>query len=150
MLQSAGLPPVTRSNNDRIAGWTKIYSMLDSDDFFIVQADGLHRGAPQLAEAIPLLVRGEGITTSLEDVIKPKGKSLVDDLGDALRYAVAGVLLDAEDKPKDVKLREQLAGIADPMARHVVGYREWAKENRPQPKQAPPSIPTWVNKVRGR
>ena len=45
--------------------------------------DGQNRGAPRLAEAIPLLVRGDGITTDLEDVIKPKGISLEDDLGDA-------------------------------------------------------------------
>ena len=147
ILQAAGLPPVTRSNNDRVAGWTKIYSMLDSDDFFIVQADGLHRGAPELAESIPLLVRGEGITTSLEDVIKPKGKSLVDDLGDGLRYAVAGVLLDPEDKPKDVLLRERLAGIKEPVAQFAEVYKEYIKENRPKPAVGP-SVPSWVNKVR--
>lgn len=149
LLQARGLPPVTRSNNDRIAGWTKIYSMLDAEEFFIVQSDGLHRGAPQLAEAIPLLVRGDGVKTSLEDVVKPDGKSLVDDLGDAMRYAVAGVLLEAEDKPKEVKLREKLAGIKDPMARHVEAYREYVKENRPKPPTVGPSIPSWVNKVRG-
>lgn len=147
LLQAAGLPPVTRSNNDRVAGWQKIYSMLDSDDFFIIQADGLHRGAPQLAEAIPLLVRGDGVTTSLEDVVKPKGKSLVDDLGDAMRYAVAGVLLDAEDKPKEVLLREKLAGIKDPMARHIAAYKDYVKETRPK-GQVGPSVPSWVNKVR--
>ena len=47
LLSVAGLPPVQRSNNDRIAGWAKIYSLLDSDDLFILQSDGLHRGAPQ-------------------------------------------------------------------------------------------------------
>jgi Phage terminase large subunit len=149
MLQAAGLPPVTRSNNDRVAGWTKIYSMLEGDELFLVRADGLHRGAPELAEAIPLLVRGNGVTVSLEDVVKPDGKSLVDDLGDALRYAVAGVLLDAEDKPDDVKLREKLAGIKDPMARHVAAYKDYVAHNKPKPPVGP-SIPSWVNKVRGR
>ena len=149
LLQAAGLPPVTRSNNDRIAGWTKIYSLLDSEELFIVRADGLHRGAPELAEAIPLLVRGDGVKTSLEDVVKPPGKSLVDDLGDALRYAVAGVLLDAGDKPEDVKLREKLAGIKDPMAKHMVAYKEWAAANRPKPNVGP-SVPSWVNRVKGR
>lgn len=148
LLQAAGLPPVTRSNNDRIAGWTKIYSMLEAEEFFIIRADGLHRGAPQLAEAIPLLVRGDGVKTSLEDVVKPDGKSLVDDLGDALRYAVAGVLLDAEDKPAEVKLREKLAGIKDPMAKHVVAYKDWAAANRPKPNVGI-TIPSWVNRVRG-
>jgi hypothetical protein len=148
LLQAAGLPPVTRSNNDRIAGWTKIYSMLDSEDFFIIRADGLHRGAPQLAEAIPLLVRGDGVKTSLEDVVKPPGKSLVDDLGDALRYAVAGVLLDAEDAPPEVKLREKLAGIKDPMAKHVAAYKDWVQKNRPKPNVGP-SVPSWVNRVKG-
>ena len=133
ILQTAGLPPVTRSNNDRVAGWTKIYSMLDADEFFLLKSDGLHRGAPELAEAIPLLVRGEGITTSLEDVIKPKGKSLVDDLGDGLRYAVAGVLLDPEDKPKDVLLREKIAGITEPVAQFAEIFKNYIKENRPQP-----------------
>ena len=149
LLQAAGLPPVTRSNNDRIAGWVKIYSLLDAEELFIIRADGLHRGAPELAEAIPLLVRGNGITVSLEDVVKPEGKSLVDDLGDALRYAVAGVLLDAEDKPADVKLRERLAGITDPMAKQVAAYKEWSIANRPKPNVGSPSIPTWVNRVRG-
>jgi hypothetical protein len=149
LLSGAGLPRPQRSNTDRVAGWTKIYSMLDRDEFFVLRSDGVNRGCPLLAEAIPLLVRGDGIVTDIEDVVKPKGVSLVDDLGDAMRYGVAGVLLDAADKPKDVKLREKLAAIKDPMARHVFAYKEWVKENRP--KSGPtvaPSVPSWVNKVR--
>ena len=152
ILQLAGLPPVTRSNTDRVAGWTKIYSMLDADEFFVIKPDGLHQGCPELAEALPLLVRGEGITTSLEDVIKPKGASLPDDLGDACRYAVAGVLLEQGEKPRDVLLREKLAGIKDPVAKFAAGYKEWIKTNRPNPWRGPngPSVPSWVNKVQGR
>jgi len=152
MLQAAGLPPVTRSNNDRIAAWTKIYSMLDADEFFVLQADGLNRGCPNLAESIPLLVRGNGITHDLEDVVKPKGVSFEDDICDTLRYGCAGVLLDEGTKPKDQILRETLAGIKEPMAKHVFAYKEWLKENGPNAGRANVgrSMPSWMSRVKGR
>ena len=152
LLEQAGLPRPTRSNTDRVAGWTKIYSLLESDDLFILQQDGLHRGAPRLAEAIPLLVRGDGIKTDLEDVVKPKGISLEDDLGDALRYAVAGVLLDPEDKPAQQVKREKLDAIKDPLARQIVGYKEYLKEQKEaQGLSGPPGpiIPSWYRRVKG-
>jgi hypothetical protein len=78
MLQAAGLPIPTRSNTDRIAGWQRMYDLLDTDEFFVVEGQ-----CPTLAEAIPMLVRGDGVTHSIEDVIKPKGLSLNDDVADA-------------------------------------------------------------------
>ncbi len=123
LLAAAGLPRPTRSNTDRVAGWTKMYSLLEMDEWFLLQGE-----CPNCVEAIPLLVRGDGVKTNMEDVIKPKGASLIDDCGDSMRYAVAGVLLDAADKPKEQLLREKLAGIKDPMARHVAMYREWNEE----------------------
>lgn len=151
VLQAAGLPTVTRSNTDRVAGWTKIYKMLDGDEFFVIKQEGTHRGCPQLAEAIPLLVRGDGTTVGqdIEDVVKPPGVSLIDDLGDALRYAVAGVLLDAEEKPEDLKKKEQMLAIKDPMRRFAEMYKDWNKEQaalRRGPKQV--NVPSWVNRVR--
>ena len=148
LLAAAGLPRPLRSNTDRVAGWTKIYSMLDGDEFFVLKSDGVNRGCPVLAESIPLLVRGDGVLTDIEDVVKPKGVSLVDDMGDALRYAVAGTLLDAADKPKSVKLKEKLDSIKDPLAKHVYAYREYLKENRPQQQQPGRIIPSWMQRVR--
>jgi len=147
-LQAAGLPLPTRSNTDRIAGWQKMYDLLDTDDLFVILGnDG--SGCPTLAEAIPMLVRGDGVTHSMEDVVKPKGLSLNDDISEAARYGIAGVLLDEGDKPESVKLREKLQAIKDPMARAVAQYKDWneknAKERRPQ---KPVSVPSWYHRVR--
>jgi len=135
-----------RSNTDRVAGWSKIYSLLDRYELFLL------RGAcPLLAEAIPLAVRGDGISCSLEDVVKPKGLSLEDDLNDSARYAVAGVLLEEEgEKPDNIKLRDKLAGIKDPMRRHVEMYKHFNKQ-KAQERRGPvgPTIPSWVNRVKG-
>ena len=145
ILVAAGLPRPTRSSTDRVAGWVKMYSMLDQDEWFLLKGK-----TTQCAEALPLLVRGNGLTCSMEDVVKPKEASLSDDIGDGLRYACAGVLLDPADKPREQALREKLAGITDPMRRHVVAYKEW---NEHQAKQNKPSsgkiIPSWMNRVKG-
>ncbi len=147
-LQAAGLPLPTRSNTDRIAGWQKIYDLLDTDDLFVILGnDG--SGCPTLAEAIPMLVRGDGVTHSMEDVVKPKGLSLNDDIADAARYGIAGTLLDDGEKPESVRLKEKYGAIKDPMRRAVEQYRDYnlkdAKERRP-PK--PMTVPSWYRKVR--
>jgi hypothetical protein len=140
ILAAAGLPRPTRGSTDRVAGWTRMYSLLETDEMFFL------KGKAQIcAESMPLLVRGNGVTCSLEDVEKPKEASLSDDCGDSMRYAVAGVLLnDAAEKPKEIMLREKLAGIADPMRRHVTAYQEWNKEQARQRKpQVAKIIPSW-------
>jgi len=144
ILAAAGLPRPTRSNNDRIAGWTKMYSMLEMDEWFLLQGK-----CQNCAEAIPLLVRGDGNKCSMEDVIKPKGASLIDDCGDSMRYAVAGVLLDAADKPKEQLLREKLAGIADPFTRHIVAYRDWNEQQAAERKGPGGSkiVPSWQRRL---
>jgi hypothetical protein len=144
ILAAAGLPRPTRSNNDRIAGWTKMYSMLEMDEWFLLQGQ-----CQNVAEAIPLLVRGDGNKCSMEDVVKPKGVSLIDDVGDSCLYAVAGVLLDAADKPKEQLLREKLAGIKDPMARHVAMYREWNEEQAAERKghRGSKIVPSWQRRL---
>lgn len=145
LLSAAGLPRPTRSNNDRIAGWTKMYEMFDTDEFFLIEGQ-----TNDCAEAIPLLVRGNGVTCSMEDVVKPKDANLPDDCADSMRYAVAGFLLDPADKPKKQLLREKLAGIEDPMAKFVVGYTEW---NRQQAEDRETSgggkiIPSWMRRIK--
>jgi hypothetical protein len=136
---AAGLPRPTRSNTDRVAGWQKIYSLLDTDELFVSDE------CPQLAEALPLLVRDP---ISLEDVVKPKGLSINDDIGDGARYAIAGTLLDPDEKPEEQKFQERMAKIKDPLRRHVEQFREWnerqAKERRPG-KQV--TIPTWRKRL---
>jgi len=123
-----------------------MYSLLEMDEWFLLQGE-----CQNCVEAIPLLVRGDGVKTSMEDVIKPKGASLIDDCGDSMRYAVAGVLLDAADKPKEQLLREKLAGIADPFTRHIVAYKEF---NEQQARDRKPSgggkiIPSWRQRLGG-
>lgn len=134
-----------RSNTDRVAGWAKEYSLLDNYELFLL------RGAcPMLAEAIPLAVRGDGISCSLEDVVKPKGLSLEDDLNDACRYGIAGVLLEEEgEKPEHIKLRDKLAGIKDPMRRHVELYKAFNK-SKAQERQGPvgKTIPSWMHRLK--
>ena len=147
-LQAAGLPLPTRSNTDRVAGWQKMYDLLDTDDLFVILGND-QSGCPTLAEAIPMLVRGDGVTHSMEDVIKPKGLSLNDDISEACRYAIAGTLLEDGDKPESVRLKEKYAAIKDPMKRAAVAYKDWnlknAAERRP-PK--PVTVPSWYRKVR--
>lgn len=143
LLAAAGLPRPTRSNTDRIAGWQKMYDLLDSDEWYVVGGDD---GCPVVLESIPQLQRGNGITCSLEDVVKPKGASLADDMGDCLRYAIAGALLDAEDKPAEERFREELEATANPMARFQKQFKEWNKTQnaarRGQQKQV--SLPSWA------
>lgn len=144
ILAEAGLPRPQRGNTDRVAAWTKMYSMLDTDDWFLL------RGAcPVLAEAIPLLVRGNGVGTSLEDVVKPKGADMNDDIAEAARYAVAGVLLDEGTKPKEQLLREKLAGIKDPFSRSVVAYKTWNQEQAAAKKgsRGGKIIPSWQRRI---
>ncbi len=122
-LAAVDLPKPTPSNTDRVAGWTKIFGLLNTDDFFILAGedeDTLDNMA--LAEAIPLLVRGTP-PADIEDVVKVPGVSLTDDLGDGLRYAVAGMLLDPEDMPAAERERRRLAAISDPFTRSVAAYK---------------------------
>jgi hypothetical protein len=144
LLQAAGLPMPLRSNTDRVAGWQKMYDLLDTDDFFVLQD-----ACPTLAEAIPMLVRGDGVTHSIEDVVKPKGLSLNDDIADACRYGIAGTLLDPADIPEHIKLRNRLAAIKDPMARAVAQYKDYNLKNaaarRPHKEII---VPSWMRKVR--
>jgi hypothetical protein len=144
LLAAAGLPRPTRSNTDRVAGWTKMYSLLEMDEWFLIQGE-----CPNCVEAIPLLVRGDGVKTNMEDVIKPKGASLIDDCGDSLRYAVAGVLLDAADKPKEQLLREKLAGIKDPFTRHIAAFKDWNEQQAAERKGHGGSkiVPSWQRRI---
>lgn len=144
-LSAAGLPKPSRSNSDRIAGWTKMYELFDNDELLFVQGK-----CETLVDAIPDLVRGDGVTCSAEDVRKPKGISLADDCGDSVRYAVAGVLLDPADKPKEQLLRDKLAGIKDPLTRQIVAYKEYNKEQAAQnaPRKGAGIVPSWVKRVK--
>jgi phage terminase large subunit len=145
ILASNGVVRPVRGNTDRVAGWTKMYSMLEYDEWFILAQE-----CPTLCSSLPLAVRGDGITVSMEDVVKPKGLSLEDDCNDACRYGVAGVLLDEGEKPREIIIRDKLAGIEDPMRRHVEAYKEYNKyqaEQRRGLKQV--IVPSWVNRVRG-
>ena len=133
ILATNGIVRPVRSNTDRVAGWTKIYSMLEYDEFFVLQSE-----CPTLCNSLPLAVRGDGVKVSLED-----------DCNDACRYGVAGVLRDEGEKPKEIQIRDKLAGIKDPMRRHVEAFKEYNKhqaEQRRGPKQI--IVPSWVNKVR--
>jgi phage terminase large subunit len=145
ILSAGGLPRPTRSNTDRVAGWMKIYSLLDTDELYLLGDSSplLHipSTAPYvLAESIPVLERDK---KKLEDVLKPPGISLADDIGDALRMAVAGTLLDEEDKPPEVKFREKLAGIPDPLARHMEAMKNYFAEKRKAEQSGMKYIPTW-------
>ena len=145
ILAGRGLPRPTRSNTDRVAGFTKMYSMLEMAEWFILKGK-----CPSCVNAIPLLVRGDGVTVSAEDVVKPKGVSEDDDCADSMRYAVAGVLLDEGQKPKSQLLRERLAGIQDPMRKAVEAYKAYnedqAQERRPSREVV---VPTWQKRLRG-
>lgn len=143
MLQAAGLPGVVRSNTDRIAGWQKIYDLLDTDEFFVLEG-----ACPTLAEAIPMLVRGDGVTHPMEDVVKPKGLSLNDDIADACRYGIAGTLLDAEEMPEHIRRRERLASIKDPMRRAAEAFKHYNKKQAEARKPAKPiTLPTWRHRL---
>jgi hypothetical protein len=85
----------------------------------------------------------------MEDVVKPKEASLADDCGDSMRYAVAGVLLDPADKPREQQLREKLAGITDPMRRHIVAYKDYNEQLAKSKKSGSGKIiPSWMDRVK--
>lgn len=144
ILAEAGLPRPVRSNTDRVAGWTKIYSLMEAGLFYVIKDK-----APTLCEAIPQLPRDK---KNIEDVEKPAGVSLYDDLGDALRYAIAGTLLDAEDDPKEVKFEKELAKIHDPMARFARQYQEHNRQKQASRPNVKPGniIPSWRSRVKPR
>lgn len=145
-LSNAGLPKPSRSNSDRIAGFTKMYELFDVDELFFLEGE-----CQTLVDAVPDVVRGDGVTCSAEDVKKPKGVSLADDCIDSVRYAVAGVLLDPADKPKEQRLRDKLAGIKDPFTRQIVAYKEYNQEKAEQerPKRGGGGIvPSWQRRVK--
>ena len=140
LLALHGLPRPGRSSTDRVAGWQKMYSLLDVDELFVLNT------CPMLAEAIPLLVRDD---KNLEDVKKPKGLSLNDDIADGARYAIAGTLLDAEDVPRDIALQSRLAKIEDPMARFTAAYKAHNEQQRAERNEGRRvSLPTWASKLR--
>ena len=124
-LGAVGIPKPTPSNTDRVAGWSRIFSLLNTDDLFLLQSDNEDTAeVAALAEAIPLLVRGTP-PQDIEDVVKVPGVSLTDDLADAFRYACAGMLLDPEDMPAAERERRRLAAIADPFTRQVAAYKAY-------------------------
>ena len=86
----------------------------------------------------------------VEDVVKPKGASLPDDCGDALRYAVAGALLDAEDKPKEQKRREEIDRIKDPMTKMIRGFKHYNEDQAAQRQSSGKEkiIPSWQRNFR--
>ena len=117
LLSAAGLPRPQRESNKRVDGWMRIYQLFDEDELFILD------NCEVLAEAIPTLVRSK---TNIEDVEKPKGVSLEDDIADALRYAVAGWLMDPDEKPRDMQMQEEVAGLPDALTRHF--KRKWIEK----------------------
>jgi len=144
ILSAGGLPRPTPSNNDRVAGWMKMYSLLDTDDWYLLE-DGALLQAPAtaptiLAESLPLLERNK---KKLEDVLKPPGVSLPDDVGDAARYGIAGTLLDEEDKPEEVKTKEEAEKIKDPMARHIFRMRDYYNKKKAENQVGTRHVPTW-------
>lgn len=144
ILQEAGLPRPQRANTNRVAGWTKMYSLLEADEWFV-----LKQQCPTLCEAIPQLPRIQPGKGDIEDVEKPKSVSLYDDCGDACRYGIAGTLLDDEPKPKEQQYEEELAKISDPMARFSRQYREYLEHGK-QERQPRREIilPTWRSKLK--
>ena len=145
VLQDIGLPPVTRSSTDRVAGFGKMYSMLDASEWFILGEE-----CPTLADSIPLLVRGDGVKVNAEDVVKPKGLSIEDDIADSARYAVAGFLIAPREESKEEKLKKEIDQIEDPMRKHMHAYRAWLEENRqkPQTGSGEKIIPRWMQQLR--
>jgi hypothetical protein len=145
VLSAAGLPRPVRSSTDRVAGWTKMYSLIEADEMFLLEGE-----CPNCAESMPLLVRGDGVSTNIEDVVKPKGTSLVDDCGDSMRYAVAGALLDPNDKPKEQKRREEIEAIKDPMTKFVRSYKHYNEDNAAaRNSQGGGKIqPSWMRRVK--
>jgi hypothetical protein len=140
LLSSAGLVRPSRASTDRVAGWQKMYSLLDTDDWFVLDT------CPTVAESIPELVRHK---ERMEDVIKPKGAVLSDDVGDSVRYGIAGHLLDAEDEPDEVKLKRRLDKIEDPFRKHVEQYRAWIEKKKEQENPSKIIImPTWQSRLK--
>lgn len=151
LLRAANNLPFPESSNkvERVAGWMKMYSLFTTDDLFLLAVEqGANIGCPCLQEALPELIRGDGMTVSMEDVVKPKGLSLNDDCGDGSRYAVAGMLLDPDEKPKKQQREEEILAIKDPIARAVAAYTQYNKDRADERRGAEKEIivPSWYKK----
>jgi hypothetical protein len=146
VLSAAGLPRPQRSNTDRVAGWTKMYRVIEAEQFCILKDQ-----APTCCEAIPQLPRDD---KNIEDVKKPKERSLYDDVGDATRYAMASVIDPMVDKSEKQKYEEKIAATADPMARFAIQYREWNRQKKEAEQAARPrfggsrTMPSWMARLK--
>lgn len=124
LFSAAGLPRPTRAgSSDTVNGWSKMYDMLEHDDWYLLDT------CPQSAEALQMLVRHP---VKVEEVEKPRSPHPYNDIGDSLRYAVTRVL-DEEDKPSGLKMQEELASISDPLTRHF-RYKQIQKKYQNESK----------------
>ena len=133
-LTAAGLPRPFESPRVRSTGWQKMYSLLDTHDWMILEE------CINCIASIPMLPRDP---KHLEDVLKPKGKNLADDCGDSCRYGMTGTLDDADEPPDEVKLQQDLAKIADPFQRHMAAFKRWANHQKATKTFQQKSEPTW-------
>lgn len=141
-LQAAGLPAPVASPQKREPGWQKMYSLLDTQEWMILEDE-----CPNVVAAIPLLPRDP---KHLEDVLKPKGKNLNDDCGDSCRYGIVDTSVeDADEAPDEVKIKAQAEAIEDPFQRHMFLFKQWASRQKAAKPFNQQSEPTWKKGLHG-
>lgn len=136
-MRGYGLPSATRASNERIAGATFLYSLLDSDSLCIIE-----EACPNLVRTIPTLIRDPD---DIEDI--QKADTMEDDCYDSFRYGVVS-LLHPKAKPPEVEIAEQASKIQDPIAKHFFVVRATQQMEERNTGHKPVVIPSWQRELR--
>lgn len=135
-LRKYNLPPPSKATDDRVAGATFMYSMLDANELIILDC------CPHLIRALPTLIRGGDSASgkNIEDVLK--SDTLEDDCYDGARYGIVSKLHE-RTKPAEVVMREHAMQIADPLARHHFVRKQTAQQDKASEYFKPNVGPRW-------
>jgi hypothetical protein len=136
-LLQFGLPRPSRASNERVAGAAFIYSMLEAGDLIILDT------CPKSIHALQNVQRDP---KDLEDVLPMQGPEEYD-VYDMIRYGLVSMLM-TKGKPLEVKLKEELMAIDDPLARFFYEYKQRAemkKENAPVTQIV---VPSWRKRAK--
>jgi hypothetical protein len=134
-LVQHGMPRPDRASNNREAGANFIFNMLETGDLVILDS------CPKLIHAMLHLQRNP---VRLEDVLKQDTQD--DDCYDAFRYGLVSMLMERE-KPEEVKEREYLASLEDPMTRFFMEYKLAAEKKKKANSGKPKFVPSWKSRL---
>jgi hypothetical protein len=131
-LLQYNLPRPSRASNERVAGATFIYSELEAGNLIILDS------CPKTIRALESVQRDPD---DLEDVLSMQGPEEYD-VYDALRYGFVS-MMNPKMKPKEVKLKEELAAIEDPTTRFFYEIKQRKALAKAETPKKQVVIPSW-------